>query len=98
MKKIILLLLVAMLFGGNHLYAGPATPATSTQVLDVGNKYCPVSGNPVNGKDFVVVDGKRFGVCCPLVKRCKESIEKDTKRYIDKMLKREPELEKKVKS
>ncbi len=98
MKIIIFLMLVAILFGNVYLYADPATPATPTQVVEVGNKYCPVSGNPVNGKDFVVVDGKRYGVCCPLVERCKEAMKKNTERYIDKMLKREPELEKKVKS
>ena len=98
MKKIICLMLLTMLFGGSYLYADPATPSSSTQVFDIGNKYCPVSGNPVNGKDFVMVDGKRYGVCCPLVKRCKEAMKEHADRYIDKMLKREPELEKKVKS
>lgn len=37
-------------------------------VVEVGNKVCPVTGNPVSGKDFVEYKGKRYGICCPACK------------------------------
>lgn len=53
-------------------------------IIDVGNKTCPFLGNRVTGKDFVVYEGKRYGLCGP---DCKEEFLKNPERYI-KILKR----------
>ena len=56
-----------------------AVPQPRKAVVDVGNKICPVSGDPVSGKDFVVFKGKRYGLCCS---KCKKPFLKDPKKYI----------------
>ena len=51
-------------------------------VVDVGNKFCPVMGGPVSGKDFVVYGGKRYGLCCP---GCDKTFLSDPAKYIAQM-------------
>ena len=46
------------------LAAESETPASS-QIVDAGNKFCPVSGDKVSGEHFVDYKGKRYGLCCP---------------------------------
>ena len=58
MKKAIVLGLVLTCFLSPLAYAMPVT--------DAGNVTCPVSGDKVSGKDFVEVNGKSYGLCCPM--------------------------------
>ncbi len=76
--------------------ASAAVEIPSSQIMDVGNKFCPIDGKRVNGKDFVVINGKRYGVCCPLEKVCKKAFREHPDKYIKKIIKREPELAKKI--
>lgn len=57
--------------------------ADPVQYLDVleGRKpqsVCPVSGEPVDGKDTVVVQGQKVALCCP---KCAEELQKDPDKY-----------------
>ncbi len=53
--------------------------SSQTGIVDVGNKLCPVMDGPVNGKDFVVYEGKRYGLCCP---GCDKTFLSDPVKYI----------------
>lgn len=55
-------------------------------VVDVGNKTCPVMGGPVDGKHFVVYQGKRYGLCCA---GCEQEFLKDPAKYIKALQERE---------
>jgi YHS domain-containing protein len=59
-----------------------AAKKASAGVVNVGNKMCPVSGDPVSGKDFVVYKGKRYDLCCPM---CKKPFSKDPEKYVAKV-------------
>ncbi len=54
----------------------------SGETVEVGNKLCPVSGQPVSGRDFAVYQGKRYGLCCPM---CEKSFLSDPQKYISRM-------------
>jgi len=59
----------AFIFGAAHLAPDAAAQAAAKEkgvVVDAGNKTCPVTGDAVNGKDFYVYKGKRYGLCCPM--------------------------------
>ena len=56
--------------------------SSQTGIVDVGNKLCPVMGEPVNGKNFVVYEGKRYGLCCP---GCDKTFLSDPAKYIAKV-------------
>ncbi len=82
-KKIMIVLLILAL--AVPVIATPAFAAKSKitkGVVDVGNKICPVSGDPVSGKNFVIYKGKRYGLCCPM---CKRPFLKDPAKYIAQM-------------
>ena len=64
-----------------------STPGDA-KVVNAGNKTCPISGNPVNGTDYVVYKGKRYGICC---KGCDEQFLKNPEKYI-KALKAKGEI------
>lgn len=53
--------------------------SSQTGIVDVGNKTCPVMGEPVDGENFVVYEGKRYGLCCP---GCDQTFLADPARYI----------------
>ncbi len=55
-------------------------------IVDVGNKFCPVMGGPVSGKNFVVYEGKRYGLCCP---GCDKTFLSDPAKYIAQMERKE---------
>lgn len=59
----------------------PAAP-TDAKMTDAGNKSCPISGDPVSGKDFVVYNGVRYGLCC---KGCEKQFLQDPNKYIQKL-------------
>lgn len=78
MKKVIVLaILVAFLM---PLAAMPAFAADKT--ADVGNRFCPISGDPVSGTSFVEYQGKKYGLCCPA---CKSMFLADPAKAISKM-------------
>lgn len=88
MKKIVVLvfcfaLVIAMpLF----VYAQEKQAMDQTKITDVGNKFCPVSGDKVSGTAFVEHNGKRYGLCCPM---CAQQFKNDPEKYIEKMNKQE---------
>lgn len=60
-------------------------PPLPEGVIEAGNKTCPVSGMAVNGVDFVIYEGKRYGLCCA---DCREAFLKDPEAYIKKLQER----------
>jgi len=70
MKKITALTLTAVFltFGLALAQQTPATGASATQLVEVGNKHCPVSGREVGvmGPAFKLeYKGKIYNLCCP---------------------------------
>lgn len=59
-----------------------ANKATQAEVADAGNKICPVMGEPVNGSDFVIYKGTKYGLCCAI---CKKKFLENPEKYIAKM-------------
>ena len=55
-----------------------AEETVQTGVVDAGNKMCPVMGGPVNGENFAVYKGKRYGLCCPM---CETTFRNDPAKY-----------------
>ncbi len=53
--------------------------AYAAAVVDAGNTTCPVGGEKVSGKDFVEVEGKRYGLCCPM---CADKLKKHPEKYL----------------
>ena len=81
----ILGLMIVLLGGSTACNAETQTQAT-TQIVDAGNKFCPVSGDKVTGKHFVEYNGKRYGLCCPM---CANKFKRDPERYLKKMVSQE---------
>jgi YHS domain-containing protein len=83
MKKLCaLVLLVAFVMSVAASQAFASDETAQTAVVDAGNKICPVMGGPVNGKDFVVYEGKRYGLCCP---GCEKAFLADPGQYVAKV-------------
>ena len=83
MKKSIalaLLFVFVMPLAASQAFATKETAQTG--IVDAGNKLCPVSGDPVSGTNFVVYQGKRYGLCCPM---CRKSFLKDPEKYLAQM-------------
>jgi YHS domain-containing protein len=83
MKKLIvgvLLLTLAMPLASAQVWGAKKT--ASAGIVDAGNKLCPVSGDPVSGKNFVVYQGKRYGLCCSM---CEKQFLADPGKYIAQM-------------
>ena len=89
MKKLIAVMMV-LAFATSFLAvpAFAAVPQTGKGIVDAGNKLCPVSGDPVSGKNFVVYKGVRYGLCCPA---CRRSFLKDPEKYLAAMKAGKPE-------
>lgn len=63
--------------------AQPAAPKPGEAgAVDVKNKFCPVSGDPVSAGSYVIYEGKRYNMCCDA---CKDAFLKDPQKYIKKM-------------
>ena len=62
------------------------TPTATSGIVEAGNKFCPVSGDKVSGKNFVEYQGKRYGLCC---KMCANKFNKDPQKFIAKMAEQE---------
>ena len=65
---------------GHQMMTTQDSPAPSdVKLVDAGNETCPISGDPVNGTDYVAYNGKRYGLCC---KGCDAQLLKDPEKYI----------------
>jgi YHS domain-containing protein len=75
MKKLILVILAALFLGSSFLVWA---------VEDVGNKFCPVSGEKIEpGEDVKYeYEGKIYHFCCPA---CIEAFRKEPQNYIKKI-------------
>ena len=94
MKKIIALgMVLAFVMSFLAVPAFAAVPQTGKGIVDAGNKLCPVSGDPVSGKNFVVYKGVRYGLCCPA---CKKPFLKDPKKYLAAMQQGKPTADTKM--
>lgn len=79
MKKVIVFALLTafvMPFGMPQIFAAEKT--SQEGIVDVGNKMCPVMGGPVSGENFVVYQGKRYGLCCSM---CEKTFRNDPAKY-----------------
>ncbi|MBI1977505.1 MAG: YHS domain-containing protein [Candidatus Omnitrophica bacterium] len=63
-----------------------AAGSVKQSVADAGNKFCPVSGDKVSGKDFIEHNGKRYGLCC---KQCTGKFKKNPEKYLMAMVNQE---------
>jgi YHS domain-containing protein len=80
MKKIVALaLLLACIMPLAASQALAAKEKAQTGIVDVGNKICPVMGGAVDGKNFAVYEGKRYGLCCS---GCEKAFLSDPAKYI----------------
>ena len=85
MKKLVIFALLAIfVMPLVALQVWAAEKTAQAVIVDAGNKLCPVSGDPVSGKNFVVYQGKRYGLCCPM---CEAPFLKDPAKYIAQMTK-----------
>jgi YHS domain-containing protein len=87
MKKLMvfaLLVVCVMPLAAPQAFAAKKTAQAG--IVDAGNKFCPVMGGRVSGKDFVVYQGKRYGLCCP---GCDKTFLKDPEKYIANMKRQE---------
>ena len=66
----------------------PVALAATSEIVDAGNKFCPVSGDKVSGKFFVTYQGKRYGLCCPM---CENKFKANPEKYIAQMMQQEKE-------
>jgi len=73
---VMLLVLFVISFG----YA--ASDTQQIDIIDVGNKICPVMGGEVNSDISYVYEGKRYYFCCP---PCIEKFKSDPEKYIVKI-------------
>ena len=85
-KKFAFAVISAVLLFSPLAFSEVQAPPQGTSVVDVGNKFCPVSGDKVSGKHFVVYQGKRYSLCCP---QCEEKFLKNPEKYIAKMAQQE---------
>ena len=86
MKKLIVIILLfvwVIPVSVAPVFAAEQPPAG---IVEGGNQLCPVSGGPVSGSDFVIYQGKRYGLCCPA---CKGSFLSNPAKYIAQMIKQE---------
>ena len=56
--------------------------AETAQFTDVENKFCPVSGDKVSGKNFITHEGKRYGLCCQM---CDKKFMANPEKFIAQM-------------
>ena len=63
---------------------GTVTNTTPEEVVEVGNKICPVMGNPIDEETKATYEykGKIYNFCCA---GCVEEFKKDPEKYIKKI-------------
>jgi YHS domain-containing protein len=76
MKKLVLVLIVIVL----AMLAYAALINHSCAVSNIGNKSCPVSGRPVDGKSTYTLKGKCYNLCSP---NCAEPLARSPESYVD---------------
>ncbi|MBU1124969.1 MAG: YHS domain-containing protein [Candidatus Omnitrophica bacterium] len=61
-----------------------AASSAAEAVVDVGNKICPVMGNPINENSKVTYEyeGRIYHFCCPA---CIEAFKNDPQKYMQKV-------------
>ena len=87
-SKLIALSMIIFMSGTSYAFAGETMPGHTMNderatAVEVGNKICPVSGNPVDdGKMGEAVkyeyNGKIYNLCC---KMCVKDFAKDPAKY-----------------
>jgi len=50
-----------------------------SQNVQMNNEICPVSGNPVNGKDTYCHKGKEYNLCSD---KCKKPLSENPEKYL----------------
>ena len=83
MNKVTSLTLGIILLGAGLAFAQQTPPATQAEVqlVEVGNKICPVSGNKVGEMGPAVkhaYNGKTYNLCCGM---CPSKFDKDPAKY-----------------
>jgi len=77
---------IAQTESGEHKHTEHQATAESTskEVVDVGNKICPVSGEKIKEemKATYEYEGKIYNFCCPM---CIDEFKKDPEKYIQKV-------------
>ena len=63
--------------GGGHGEARAETTEKGS-AENVGNKMCPVTGDPVDGKTSYEYEGKTYNFCCP---GCIDEFKKNPEKY-----------------
>lgn len=86
MKKVAIFAMLFFLVTPLTWAIGEKASAPSSSVVDAGNKFCPVSGDKVSGKDFVEHNGKRYGLCCNM---CANKFKKNPEKYLTAMVNQE---------
>ena len=77
---------IAMMLTFSEGLIFPAFYAAAGDVVDAGNKFCPVSGDKVSKKFFTEYQGKRYGLCCAV---CEAKFQKNPEKYLANMKKDE---------
>ena len=85
MRKIVAITIFSFLFAPLAWSIEKAPPKPSS-IVEAGNKFCPVSGDKISGKDFVEYKGKRYNLCC---KMCAGKFQKDPQKYLMAMANQE---------
>jgi YHS domain-containing protein len=49
------------------------------EVVEIGNKICPISGDKVSPKAFYVYQGKKYNFCCAA---CIKKFKKNPEKYV----------------
>ncbi len=79
-KRIVFIACIGMLFFGTVGLSYTTTLATA-QLIDVGNKICPVAGEKIDEKTKATYEykGKVYNFCCS---GCIDEFKKDPDKYI----------------
>ncbi len=85
-KKIVFSIVLGLALFSPVAFSEVQAPAQATDVVEVGNKFCPVSGDKVSGKHFAVYEGKRYSLCCPM---CEEKFLKNPHKYMAQVAQKE---------
>ncbi len=69
---------------GHSHTAQDTNPAVKSEIIDVGNKICPVTGEEIDeaAKATYEYEGKIYNFCCA---GCIDEFKKEPQKYIDKV-------------
>ncbi|OGX11808.1 MAG: hypothetical protein A2351_07210 [Omnitrophica bacterium RIFOXYB12_FULL_50_7] len=81
-KSVVLALLLVCVMSVVAQPVFAAEEKAQSGIVDVGNKLCPISGEPVSGTSFVEYQGKRYGLCCS---GCDKMFLAEPEKYLAKM-------------